>query len=168
MVLENSYYWRRPPAFIRLRSRTGLGVAPLGSGAAPLVCRSNPVCPDNLTPRLRWIFVQLKRSESEQVFKRAPTWSGLQRLTRHPYPESTVIPNAGVQSCMPTHAVVVRIAPLRLYWKSRAGRTFYFVDLQGHAPGVRLVRTVGWCSCPKRITSQKAKRLFCSKHSLLW
>src|ERR1700757_269445 len=23
MVLENSYYWRRPPAFIRLRSRTG-------------------------------------------------------------------------------------------------------------------------------------------------
>jgi hypothetical protein len=71
-VLESSYYWRRPPPFIRLLRRTGLGVAPLGSGAAPLVCRSNPVCPDNLTPPLRWIFVQLKRSESEQVFKRVP------------------------------------------------------------------------------------------------
>jgi len=36
-VLENSYYWRRPSPSIRLRSRTGLGVAPLGSGATPSV-----------------------------------------------------------------------------------------------------------------------------------
>jgi hypothetical protein len=72
MVLENSYYWGRPSPFIRLLRRTGLGVAPLGSGAAPFVCRSSPVCPDNLPPCLRWIVVQLKRAESEQVFKRVP------------------------------------------------------------------------------------------------
>ena len=34
-VLENSYYWRRSPACIRLLRRTRLGVAPLGSGATP-------------------------------------------------------------------------------------------------------------------------------------
>jgi len=95
-VLENSYYWRRPPPFIRLLRRTGLGVAPLGSGAAPLVCRSNPVCPDNLTPRLRWMFVKLNAPNRNRFSSVSPTWSGLHQLTRHPYPESTVILNVGV------------------------------------------------------------------------
>ena len=44
-VLENSYYWRRPPPFIRLLSRTGLGVAPLGSGAAPFCLPLEPGVP---------------------------------------------------------------------------------------------------------------------------
>jgi len=37
MVLENRYYWRQSPIFIELQSRTGLGVAPLRSGATPFV-----------------------------------------------------------------------------------------------------------------------------------
>ena len=35
MVLEYRYYWRQSPIFVDLLSRTGLGVAPPGSGATP-------------------------------------------------------------------------------------------------------------------------------------
>jgi len=86
-VLENSYYWRRSPPSIRFLSRTGLGVAPLGSGATPFVSAANSVCPDNLPPTLRRIFVQLKRAEWERVFKRVFRLFHLPRLIRHAYPE---------------------------------------------------------------------------------
>ena len=166
-VLENSYYWRHPPPFIGLLSRTGLGVAPLGS--RHLSClRSNPVCPDSLPPSLRRIFVQLKRAESEQVFKRVPDLVRFAAIDSSRISRKFRNSQCRIQSCIPTHVVVVRIAPPKLCWKNRAARTLYFIDLRGHALDARLVPTVGRCSCPKSITSQKAKRLFCSKHSLLW
>jgi hypothetical protein len=52
-------------------------------------------------------------------------------------------------------AVVVRIAPLRLCWKSRATRTLYFLDPLGRA-GRELVRTVRWCRARK--VSRRRKR----------
>jgi hypothetical protein len=42
MVLEYRYYWRQSPIFVDLLSRTGLGVAPPGSGATPFILRTYP------------------------------------------------------------------------------------------------------------------------------
>jgi len=129
-VLENRYYWRRPPPFIRLLSRTGLGVAPLGSRSHPSCLRSKSVCPDNLPPSLRRIIVQLKRAESEQVFKRVPDLVRFAAIDSSRISRKFRNSQCRIQSCIPTHAVAVRIAPPKLCWKSRAARTLYSVAPQ--------------------------------------
>jgi hypothetical protein len=44
MVLENRYYWRQPPIFIELRSRTGLGGGSHGKRATSFVLLTNWLC----------------------------------------------------------------------------------------------------------------------------
>ncbi len=47
--------------------------------------------------------------------------------------------------------------------EEQSGSNTSFADRLGHARAVKPVHTVERCSCPKRITSQKMKRLFYSE-----